>query len=197
MWKNKMLVKSLKLSDSSITALCTNDNLVICGFANFSIILYDVHLKIVTEIKGSHIPLAVDYYHNNLIIGKDDGTIQDYMIIDNAASGGRIIASSHTNDVHALAVSGNTIITAGDDNQILLWDYRKREQCLKAIINTEGGPSQKYGETTLCDFPDNQCSRAISLSKNLNVAVALNSGDIQIRKSISNIGLILYTIKAS
>jgi WD40 repeat protein len=80
-----------------------------------------------------------------------------------------------------------TILTTGDDNKIMAFDYANRKCTQVGTISTKSQPknaakAKKVTASTLSDLPPNQQGRAVAYNKvNGHVAVSNNMGKVSIR----------------
>ena len=76
----------------------------------------------------------------------------------------------------------NEVATAGEDNQLFIWDKDTKQVLKSAIINEKKGIKRKRRKagTTSTETP-NRCVRAIAYSPDgAHLAVGCNSGEIHI-----------------
>ena len=130
-------------------------------------------------INLSSIPRAIDVMGDRILVGMRNGTI----CIVTAGTPKEIFKSHHDGEVWGLEVTENgEVLTTCDDNKLMIWNAKERKSKAVAIINDKAGERIKYGASSMTAFPDNQCSRAVCYNAKSNeIAVATNSGEVQIR----------------
>jgi WD40 repeat protein len=121
---------------------------------------------------------AIDFYQNKISVGCRDGTI---IVIENGQQN-TVMYSHATGETWGLEVDDSTgnVITAGDDNKILIFDPVKKITVAQSTINDVPGKRKKIGgASTLSVLPPNQQSRGVALSKaNGHIAIGLNDGQL-------------------
>ena len=94
--------------------------------------------------------------------------------------------------------TADTIATTGDDNKVKTWDIVKRKPISTGIISNESRKAAKGGASSLTEFPDSQCARAVNVNtKNGYVAVGHNDGTLTIRSSVSKLNDVIATKRDS
>ena len=94
------------------------------------------------------------------------------------------IMQSHSDgEVWGLSVvNQDTLLTSGDDNQLKAWSVSQRKCVANGIISAEARKVKRRGASSLTQFADSQCSRAIAYNPgNGQVAVGHNDGTLTIR----------------
>ncbi len=120
-------------------------------------------------------------------MGLRNGTIVEAL----ADGSKRELLHSHSEgEVWGLAPlgDGKHVLTTGDDNKIILWDYENRRRAALGTVNEVAGKPRKaaMGASTMSDLPPNQQSRAIAYSPSSgHVAVADNEGSVTIRAGVT------------
>ncbi len=148
-------------------------------------------------IKTEHCIKGVDFLKDTgtIAIGANDGSLIE---IDETGEGVTLLNSHFAGELNAIdIVDKDFVITSGEDNQIILWDYRDHRAHKISKIDescTELKPIQmgKYKHL----MGRSAMSRCIGINRvNANVAVGVNSGYVQIRESVMNLDHTLHTIK--
>ena len=103
---------------------------------------------------------------------------------------------SHSDgEVWGMSVPNDDIIvTSADDNQILAWSTKARKLVGRGTISNTARALKRRGASSLTQFPDSQCARAISFSStNGHVAVGHNDGTLTVRAGIDQLDNIIAT----
>ena len=67
-----------------------------------------------------------------------------------------INAGHHDGETWGLDVHDNFIFTCGDDNKIMLWDWKEKKFLAKGIMAEQGNKSKKATASTLSAYAVNQ-----------------------------------------
>ena len=189
-WAGSACLKVLKAHSKAITAIsCANDGTVITGGIDKVINVYDKNLAIVKTIDVGSNPVGIDQDEKGgILVGLRNGTIIQWKEEEN-----KLLMVSHSDgEVWGLALDPKTgfILTTADDNKLLVFDPIKN-RCVvsKGILNEKRGPKPKIGgASTLSQYPPNQCSRAVAISRTTgNIIVAMNDGSISVRENLFKI----------
>lgn len=80
----------------------------------------------------------------------------------------------------AAHLSGSTVITSGDDNQVIEWDLGARvaKSCNK--VTDESRKAPRGGASSLSDYPDSKCARAVAAAGD-HVVIGCNDGTVRFR----------------
>ena len=130
---------------------------------------------------------AIDVIGTNALVGCRNGNI--YQVDLNTQSKQVIMESHSDGEVWGLAVvDQDTVVTTGDDNQIKAWSVSKRQCVSRGIVSSLKNKVKRGGASSLTQFPDSQCARAIAYCpQNGHIAVGHNDGTLTVRESIANI----------
>lgn len=124
---------------------------------------------------------AVDCFNEKLVVGLRNGTIYhcDLGDFDNKQA---IMHSHCEGEVWGLDVKyPETVITSGDDNQIISWSVTKRKRADCWEVTDRKANSKRGGASTLSLLKDSQCARAVAFSKDDLAAVGANDGCVIIK----------------
>ena len=81
-----------------------------------------------------------------------------------------------------MTIANNHLVTVGDDNKIIIWDYVNWNPIAIGSINNAPGKRNRDGFKSSSQFADNQCSRAICFNPSSEeIAFGTNNGEIHIR----------------
>lgn len=189
--------KNISAHKGSVLSMSWSDDKLFTGGADYNILVFDRSLKQINKIFVGSGPRSLDISDDNILAGLRNGSI---CIVSQGQKqiSEYLMKSHHDGEVWGLDVTedGN-VITTGDDNKVMLWGPKERRSKDIGVINEKAGPKIKYGASSMTNFPDNQCSRAIAVNpKTGEVALGLNDGQVQIR-DISSIGTVKKTMKAA
>jgi WD40 repeat protein len=124
---------------------------------------------------------AIDVMGGNALVGCRNGTIYQVNIATSEKS--EIMQSHSDGEVWGLSVvNQDTLLTSGDDNQLKAWSVSQRRCVSNGIISSEARKVKRRGASSLTQFADSQCSRAIAYNPgNGQVAIGHNDGTLTIR----------------
>jgi len=192
--KEVMIAKKLLHTGLIHTVTWIEDRLYTGGADNIVCVLTST-MEIESKMNFETIPRAIDKQGTDLLVGLRDGTIslmRNGKLLDN------LMRSHHDGEIWGLEVlSDGRVITGCDDNRIMLWDSKTHK--LKGIypINKKPGGKEIYGASSIASLPDNQCCRSICYNPfTKDVAIANNSGEVQIRK-VDKLEAIKKSLKAA
>jgi microtubule-associated protein-like 6 len=136
---------------------------------------------------------AIDVIGTNALVGCRNGNI--YQVDLNTQSKQVIMESHSDGEVWGLAiVDQDTVVTTGDDNQIKAWSVSKRQCVSRGIVSSLKNKVKRGGASSLTQFPDSQCARAIAYCpQNGHIAVGHNDGTLTVRESIANLDSVIAT----
>jgi hypothetical protein len=100
-----------------------------------------------------------------------------------------LLSSHHEGETWGLQIipEDNTIITVGDDNKIMTFDYANRRFLRQGKISEKAEPKNKEKAakctaSTLSDLPPNRHGRSIAYNPtNEHLAISNNMGKVSIR----------------
>ena len=136
-------------------------------------------LKIIKKIDIENIPIALDYYKGELVVGLYNG---DIVTVSNEDESKIIMRSHHDGEVWGLAVDEKTgyVLTTGDDNKIMVYDPKQHRVVKVSLVEPDLNKKPrkvKGGASSLSKHSVNQQSRAIAVnSLYKHVALASNDG---------------------
>jgi len=180
-YEESKLAQKLNAHTGIVVCLTWCEDKIVSGGSEGTICISNIDEETQKRIDIEFIPRSIDKLDEYILIGLKDGTI---CIINESTNNKTIVVKSHSEgEVWGLEVleSGN-VLTTGDDNKLMLWSIKERRNKICIPINEKQGDSYQYGLGPLTLFPDNQCSRATSYNSKTNeLAIATNSGEVQIR----------------
>eukprot|EP00826_Nyctotherus_ovalis_P027435 TRINITY_DN2144_c0_g1_i1.p1 TRINITY_DN2144_c0_g1~~TRINITY_DN2144_c0_g1_i1.p1 ORF type:complete len:623 (+),score=103.27 TRINITY_DN2144_c0_g1_i1:409-2277(+) len=168
---------------------------LIVGGAGGKVAVYRVpEFKVESEYKFGGVVVAVDYLEKpeRLLVGLLNGKIIEVQIDqDNYYN---ILMESHGDGhVTALDVIEDNVVTAGEDNKVIVWNTIDRRCFVTSTINENGEKKRVTGNQSR--FPDNQRCRLLAINKVTgHVALAINNGTLQIRQSCYMIDTKIHSI---
>jgi WD40 repeat protein len=168
------LDKVIKAHAQEITALIHEHGKLISGSKDRKIMVHSTkaggevtHEKTI-ELDGiTSYPKSLDYYNGKILVGFRNGSI--YEINEESGEKKLLLASHHEGESWGLEVipEDKTIITTGDDNKIMTFDYANRRFVRQGAVSKKSQPknqekAKKVTASTLSDMPPNQQSRAVA-----------------------------------
>lgn len=108
----------------------------------------------------SSFPRAIDYFNGKILVGLRNGSIFE---INEATEDKKLImASHHEGEAWGLEVvpDENLILTVGDDNKVMVYDYEQKKFIRKGTISEKSEPgnkekAKKVTASTLSVYPPN------------------------------------------
>lgn len=178
------VVNKITPHKGKINSMVIYDNIMLTAGDDCRVLVSEVgSYKTSCEIKTKAIPRAADILGNLVVVGDIKGGITLY-------KDGKEVDSwlgHHEGEVWGLDLAENLIVTAGDDNKVILWDYAKCRAVKEACVNSKPGQKLKDNVPGKPKMPDNQSSRSVCYNAaTKEVAIATNNGELHIR-DIKNI----------
>lgn len=126
-------MKCIKAHSSGITGIEATQGKLISGGKDKRVCIMSAsggNFKLEKFIDiSSSFPRSIDFFNGNLLVGLRNGSIlefKDVMTAENPVEN-MLIQSHFEGEVWGLAVtSGNKVITSGDDNKVMMYDYETR-----------------------------------------------------------------------
>jgi len=121
---------------------------------------------------------AIDFHNGQLLVGTRNGTLT---VVGHADDSRKEIMHSHNEgEVWGLDITQSEVVTSGDDNQVICWDFNSRTRTKSVIVSERSVKSKRGGASTLSNLPASKCSRAVAITSHF-LAVAANDGSVSIR----------------
>lgn len=174
------LSKDIQAHTGPIHTLNWVEESLLSGGQDKKINKFDKDLTKLLTVDVPSIPRALDMLNGKILVGMRNGSI---ICISGSETAIEIMTSHDEGEVWGLEVlEDGKILTTGDDNKLMLWNSKERKNMGVYPINDQEIAALPANPNSLTLLPNQKCSRAICYNEQLNdVAVALNSGDIQIR----------------
>ena len=154
-WKGRSLAKTMKIhGKGSIGALRAVDGKIISAGKDKKIIVTDPKTGDAEEtLEITAYPRAIDMHDGNIIVGQKDGVIT-FFNTDREDS--RIVDGHSTGETWGLDCSpdGTTVVTTGDDNQIIAWDIESKKTLHIGTISEEKEAAPIGRASTLSKMAD-------------------------------------------
>lgn len=178
-FNGEKVVKKITPHKSKINAMMIYDNLMLTAADDCRIVITEVgSYKTISEIKSKEIPRGVDILGNLVVAGDNKGGITLYKDSTEINSW----KGHHEGELWGLSIANNCIVTTGDDNKVILWDYNKCKAVKVACINEKAGQKLKDNVPGKPKMPDNQSSRAVCYNPlGKEIAFVTNNGELHIR----------------
>lgn len=120
----------------------------------------EITLEKSIDLEGSYAK-SIDYLNGKILVGLRNGQIWEYS--ESSDEKKLLMASHHEGESWGLAVisEDRTILTTGDDNKIMAFDYANRRFLRQGTLSTKSQPknaakAKKVTASTLSDLPPNQ-----------------------------------------
>ena len=180
----------MKAHTSEATALIYENGKIISGGKDNKIVIYKAHageytLEKTIDLEGGY-PKSIDYFNGKILVGQRNGNI--YEVNESTEEKKLVMASHHEGEAWGLELvpENNSILSVGDDNKILEFDYVKKAYLRQGKIAENPSVNKekikKATASTLSCYPPNQQGRAIAYcKKNDHIAVSNNFGKVTIR----------------
>jgi WD40 repeat protein len=122
-----------------------------------------------------------------MLVGLKNGTItvvKEYLEPNDPDGRLEIMHSHSKGELWGLTnLSGEAVVTSGDDNTVIFWDFAQRKLVKKfKISDREEKAVNQVGLLKMTELPDSQVSRALALDKQW-LAIGINDGSVSIRKA--------------
>lgn len=175
---------------------------LISGGKDCKIVVYsmnggDYTLEKVIDFEQSH-PKAIDFFNGKILCGLRNGTILQVTLDTEEKK--VLLASHHEGEAWGIQVMPETkqILTIGDDNKVMLFDYDKKAFVRKGTIGKKAIDKVRAKQSTastLSTYPPNQQGRAVAHNPfNDHVAISNNMGKVTIRP-LEDLDKKLFTLK--
>lgn len=198
------LEKVLKGHSAEITALIHEQGKLISGGKDNKLVIYSAKggeytLEKTIDLESSY-PKAIDYMNGKILLGLRNGSI--FEVNESSEEKKLLLASHHEGESWGLEVvpEENLILTIGDDNKVMVFDYLKKQFIRKGTISEKSEPknkekAKKVTASTLSVYPPNQQGRAVAYCRqNGHVAISNNMGKVSIR-TFENLDKKIKTLK--
>lgn len=191
---NCTVAKAIKAHGAGITGITATGGKLISGGK-------DKRICIITAQGGSFkldkfidfsssFPRSIDFLNGHLLVGLRNGTVtefRDVLTTENPAEN-TLIKSHFEGEVWGLELipETNTVVTCGDDNQIMVYDYESKNWSRKGNVSDHKSTNQNklksVTASSMSIYPANQQARAICYSKKHNhLVVCSNMGKVSVR----------------
>ena len=171
---------------------------LLTGGADGKVLIYKLaDLSLETEHKFQSAVLSVDYATSptRVLAGLADGAITEIQVEQENYH--QILTQGHC-DGYLTAIDSfeDNIITAGEDNKIIVWNYTDRNAFITSVINKNAEKGRNSGSQS--KFPDNQRCKMLSVNKKTgHIALALNNGTLQIREGCYMLDNVIFKTDVS
>jgi len=168
----KVIEKIVDAHKGKIVTLIVWKNNLITGGEDMKVIVRDKNnLITMYEMRCNSVPRGVDLFDQLMVIGDEKGGITLYRNKMEIA----VWLGHFSGEVCGLDVNDDIVVTAGEDNRVILWDYHK---CKAVAVGCIGSNPSNNAE----GYSGSKCSRAVCINvKNEEVAIGGNNGEVYIR----------------
>ena len=135
-------------------------------------------------------PRSIDFFNGNLLVGLRNGSIlefKDVMTTDSPAET-CLVQSHFEGEIWGLELvpSQNKVLTCGDDNKIMMYDYSSHTFDRKGTVSdhksTNNQKVKAVTASSMSIYPPNQQARAICYSeRHGHLVVCSNMGKVSVR----------------
>lgn len=187
-------VKCVKAHAAGVTSLTASQGKLISGGKDKRIAIMsgsggNFKLEKFIDISSSF-PRSIDYFNGNILVGLRNGSVLEFK--DAATSDSpteNIIMQSHfEGEIWGLEVVGgeNKVITSGDDNKVMMYDYSTRTFDRKGTVSDHKSANaakiKAATASSMSIYPPNQQARAICYSPvHKHLVICSNMGKVSIR----------------
>lgn len=185
------LDRVVKGHGAEITAMIHEQGKLITGGKDNKLMIFntskgDITLEKTIDLDSSY-PRAIDYMDGKVLVGLRNGMIFEYSEENETKK--NLMAAHHEGEAWGLEVvpEKNLILTIGDDNKVMVYNYLERKFISKGTISKKDKPknaekAKKVTASTLSDYPPNKQGRAVAYCfHNGHVAISNNMGKVSIR----------------
>eukprot|EP01083_Nonionella_stella_P262610 892797_1 len=190
-WKGRKAVKTIDAHKGSVYALVRTDDGLISGGRDMKVNVINSKLDIVCTYYFNARVRALAVSGADVFVGLMNSEI--WRVDAYAAEGdsgekmkGPLVQGHSNGELCALNLSISNpkeFITAGEDNEIAVWNMEDHKLLRNAILDAEKGPERKRRcAGTTSTAPPNRCARAVAVEPTSgdHLAVGLNSGCVAV-----------------
>lgn len=200
--QNSQLERTIKAHAGEVGAVTAEQGKLISGGKDNKIVVYnmsngDYTLDKVIDFESSF-PKAIDFFNGRILCGLRNGTILEVNLESEEKK--TLLASHHEGEAWGVHLINETkqMLTIGDDNKVMLFDYENKRFIRKGTIGKKAIDrvrAKQSTASTLSAYPPNQQGRAVSHNPyNDHVAISNNMGKVTIRP-IDDLDKKLFTLK--
>eukprot|EP00826_Nyctotherus_ovalis_P045422 TRINITY_DN5031_c0_g1_i4.p1 TRINITY_DN5031_c0_g1~~TRINITY_DN5031_c0_g1_i4.p1 ORF type:complete len:629 (-),score=192.32 TRINITY_DN5031_c0_g1_i4:135-2021(-) len=169
------------------------DNQLISGGADGKVLIFSLpDFKIIMEQDFRSAVVSVDYLSEpeRVLAGLADASIVEVEVEQENYH--HILMQGHSDGfLTALDIFEENLVSAGEDNKIVVWNYLDCSPFITSIIDTNKEKEKFSGNQSR--FPDNQRCKLLAINKvSGHIALALNNGYLQIREGCYMIDSTVY-----
>ncbi len=162
----------------------TANGKMVSGGADSRVVVHSMpDLKKEAEHKFKTQVQSVDYATepNRILVALNDSTMIEVQLEQENYY--QVLMQGHY-DGHLVALDAaeESMVTGGEDNKLIFWNYIDRSAFISSAINKVAEKGRNSGSQSR--FPDNQRCRALAINKvSGHIAVAVSNGSLQVRES--------------
>lgn len=186
-------VKCIKAHSGAITSIEATQGKIISGGKDKRVCIMSASggnfkLEKFVDFQASF-PKSLDLFNGHLLVGMRNGSIlefKDVMTTETPVEN-CVLQSHFEGEIWGLEVGvGNKVLTCGDDNKIMMFDYETRTFDRKGTVSDHKSANaaklKAATSSSMSIYPANQQARAICYSaKHNHIAVCSNMGKVSIR----------------
>jgi len=197
-WADRNLKKSAKIHAKGVHTIRIVEDHLYSGGADNKIFQLSFNFEKLKTFETEACPRSLDVDDGKILCGHRNGDIAEYSLEDESSK--VVLMRGHSDgEVWGLCQDAKTgkIVTCGDDNKVMIWDFKNRKCVNIAIFSEKAGKKPKTGgASTLSTLPPNQQCRSVTINNggNRHLAVSNNEGMVQIRASVDDPNKVVHTM---
>ena len=187
-------MKCIKAHASGITSIEATQGKLISGGKDKRVCIMAAangvfRLEKFVDISASF-PRSIDFFNGNLLVGLRNGSILEFKDVMTADSPAEtcLVQSHFEGEIWGLELvpSQNKVLTCGDDNKIMMYDYAAHTFDRKGTVSdhksTNNQKVKAVTASSMSIYPPNQQARAICYSeRHGHLVVCSNMGKVSVR----------------
>lgn len=187
------VVKAIKAHSAGVTGITADGGKIVSGGKDKRICIISAqggNFKLDKYVDfSSSFPKSIDMFNGNLLVGLRNGTIAEFKNVLAESTEEKTLMKSHfEGEIWGLELvpDQNKVITSGDDNMVMVFDYEEKKFDRKGTVSDHRSENKEKVKavtaSSMSVYPPNQQARAICYSKKLNhLVICSNMGKVSVR----------------